>query len=100
MGKGDRRREGRGRKYGKEGEVGGWGGAGKGGKREVLPTDCCGCRPTTRESDNVVAVAVADIFLFIFLSVVSASPSAELGSPGQRRQPPRSRKSQTGDLGN
>lgn len=45
-------------------------------------TGCCGCRPTTRVSDNVV-VAVADIFLFIFLSVVSASLSCGVGQPLQ-----------------
>jgi len=37
----------------------------KKGETERIPTDCCGCLPTTRVSDNVV-VAVADIFLFIF----------------------------------
>ena len=37
----------------------------KGEEREGTRTDCCGCLPTTRGSDNVV-VAVADIFRFIF----------------------------------
>jgi len=55
------------------------------GETERIPTDCCGCLPTTRVSDNVV-VAVADIFLIIiFLSVVSASLSAESVSPQTTR---------------
>lgn len=46
-----------------------------------MPTGCCGCRATTRVSDNVV-VAVADIFLLIFLSVVIQLAKCGDGQPG------------------
>ena len=77
--------QGDGRRGRRAGDAGGTKGWEKEGETERVPTDCCGCLPTTRVSDNVV-VAVADIFLIIiFLSVVSASLSAESVSPQTTR---------------